>query len=315
MQESSVFTFRPFALDADLPALVRLLSEIEAVDREGEDVSEAGLREQFAAWSASPADGRWVAFAPDQPARLIGWGSVWHMPAETHADIQVAVHPMWRRRGLGGLLLDRVLAYLRDRNVSAAGAYAATTNAAASTFLRARGFQPVAAYTEMHAPGERDYPTPDWPAGFAARPYSAVHDLAALTRAMNDGYAGLWGHHTVTETQVRGWLADWTPDGLWLAFDGAGQVAGICRAELNARLSARRGQPTGYLDAPGVIPAYRERGLQVPLLLTALAWLAPQRPATIELESWGDQSETLARYAEIGFEVARQALSYRLELR
>ncbi|HEY7832664.1 MAG TPA: GNAT family N-acetyltransferase [Ktedonobacterales bacterium] len=315
MSESSIFTIRPFAFDADLPALARLLSAIEAVDQEGEDVSEAGLRDQFAAWGTPPADGRWIAPAPDDPMHFFGWGSVSRLPGESRADIQVAVHPDWRRRGLGNLLLDRLFAYLREQGVSAAGAYAASTNADANAFLRARGFQPVAAYTEMRAPGERGYPAPDWPAGIAARAYATVNDLATLNRAFHQGYAGLWGHRTATDAQLGEWLADWTPDGIWLAFDGAGQVAGICRAELSARLSARRGQPTGYIDAPGVIPAYRDRGLYLPLLLTALAWLTEQQPTHIEMESWGDRPETLALYADIGFVMARQALSYRLGLR
>ncbi|HEY7835133.1 MAG TPA: GNAT family N-acetyltransferase, partial [Ktedonobacterales bacterium] len=113
MPEISAFTIRPFALDTDLPTLARLLADVEATDQEGEDVGEATLRDLFAAFGATRTDGRWVALAPDDPARFIGWGSVWQMPGATEANIQVAVHPAWRRRGLGGVLLARVLIGLR----------------------------------------------------------------------------------------------------------------------------------------------------------------------------------------------------------
>jgi ribosomal protein S18 acetylase RimI-like enzyme len=85
-------------------------------------------------------------------------------------------------------------------------------------------------------------------------------------------------------------------------------------AELDERLSARRGQPTGHLDAPGIVPALRDKGLHRPLLLAALRWLRTRQPAAFELESWGDSAQILALYQQMGFTLARQATSYRLDL-
>lgn len=306
------FTLRPFSRDEDVPVLLALLQAIEAEDQDGEDVSEEGLRKQLAGEDAGT---RWVALAPGDPARFIGYGGVWKQPAEQRADVLVAVHPEWRCRGLGSLLLDRVLTRAREAGATAVGTYADARNAGADAFLRARGFAPVAAYTQLRVAGEHEFPAPAWPDGFHARPYAEVNDLATLTRAMNEGYAGFWGHNAVTQEQIASWLPEWSPAGLFLIFDSAAQVVGICRAEINVHLSALRGQPTGYVDAPGVLAPWRERNLYEPLLLTALAWLKPHRPAAIEMESWGDRLETLALYQNIGFAVVRQATSYRQDVR
>jgi ribosomal protein S18 acetylase RimI-like enzyme len=89
----------------------------------------------------------------------------------------------------------------------------------------------------------------------------------------------------------------------------------MCRAEISEHLTKLRGAPIGLVDAPGVVSAYREAGLQQPLVLTALHWLVPQAPATIELESWGDTTETLALYRALGFKPLQEAISYRRSLK
>lgn len=67
---------------------------------------------------------------------------------------------------------------------------------------------------------------------------------------------------------------------------------------------------SGLVDTPGIIPSYREANLYVPLLLSTLHWLAPQSPTTIEMESWGDSTDTLAQYRALGFTPVQEAISY-----
>jgi ribosomal protein S18 acetylase RimI-like enzyme len=80
---------------------------------------------------------------------------------------------------------------------------------------------------------------------------------------------------------------------------------------LSEELTAQRGVPTGQIDAPGVLPAYRHRGLYVPLLLTLIRWLLTEKPERLEVESWGDDPQTLALYRGLGFQLAREETSYR----
>ncbi len=69
--------------------------------------------------------------------------------------------------------------------------------------------------------------------------------------------------------------------------------------------------PTGLVDAPGIVPAYRNTDLYVPLILAMLQWLVSQNPARIELESWGDTPATIDLYRTLGFTSAQEAISYR----
>lgn len=87
-------------------------------------------------------------------------------------------------------------------------------------------------------------------------------------------------------------------------------MVGKSQAEISEHLTTLRGAPTGLVDAPGIVPSYREANLYVPLLLTVLHWLAPQSPTTIEMESWGDSADTLAQYRALGFALVQEAISY-----
>jgi mycothiol synthase len=92
-------------------------------------------------------------------------------------------------------------------------------------------------------------------------------------------------------------------------FAQTGEVVGTCRGELSEQLQEKYGRPTGYLDAPGVVPEQRENGLYLPQMLHAAHWVrsqAPRESIAIELESWGDSPQTLAAYQEVGFEIIRQ---------
>ena len=56
---------RPFRPDADVLPLVRLLAEIEAVDRSGEALTEAELRVYLDVPQHDPETDRWVVEHPD----------------------------------------------------------------------------------------------------------------------------------------------------------------------------------------------------------------------------------------------------------
>lgn len=305
------WTVRSIARETDLPQLVSLLTEVEAADQAGEDTSEATVGEQVAAL----ADGNGLVVSPaDDADRLIGFGGVWKAPMDERAYGLLVVHPAWRRRGIGGALLERLLARARKLQAAYLGVAADTRDAQANAFTRRHGFERMSAYTQLRAPGDLAVEAPVWPEGFSIRTVAEGIELARVTEALNAAYAGLWGHNTVTAAQVAERIPTWTPDGCFLLCAPDGAVAGICRAEMSQQLSARRGEPIGYIDAPGIVARYRAAGLYLPLVRTAVCWLYTQRPASIEMESWGDAPETLAQYATAGFAMVRQANQYRLAL-
>ncbi|GAC1454066.1 MAG: hypothetical protein PVSMB4_14730 [Ktedonobacterales bacterium] len=309
------FTFRHLEPNTDLSPLVRLYVAVESADHDGRDTSEARLREQLGRPGHNPRLDCWVVESAEAPNELIGFSGVWKDPNGESADIVGLVHPAWRRRGIGRVLLSQIQMRARALGAASINVYGNSRTRAPIAFLRDHRFQPVGTHTLMRAPGNIPVGAPAWPAGFNVRSYAAVQQAPLLADAMTRCYDGLWGHHAVTEADLAKWLPEWTMDGIFLAFDSGGEVAGVCRAEPSRRLSTQRGEPTGYIDAPGVLPWRRDHGLYLPLLLTALQYLRAQRLAAIEMESWGDDERNLELYLQVGFDVARQAVLYRLNLR
>jgi mycothiol synthase len=308
------YNFRHCEPHTDLPRVAQLYAEAAAADGEPNDANEVRLREQMALPGHNPAQDTWIVEVPGDPDELVGFASVWKEPGGARATLAGVVHPDWRRRSIGRILLRYTLSRARAMGATQVGAYAESRNQASTAFLREHSFLPVAAYTLMRARTGVPFNPPAWPAGFSVRSYDAVPNLPLLVQAMNSSYDGLWGHSVTSEEELGGRLREWAQDGLFLVFDAGGEVAGVCRAELSRKLSEERGQATGYIEAPGVIPFRRREGLYLPLLLTAVQYLRARQPATIELESWGDDDRTLAVYQQAGFVNVRQSVSYRLNL-
>jgi len=293
MDSASTFTYRHFETQRDFAALVILLQTVEQVDQDGEDVSEAALREQLTWPGHDPALDRWVVLSSAGNA-LIGYGSIFQTSNDEHADLYIAVHPQWRRQGIGSTLLGHLLERARERRARDVRTYAAVQHQGARAFLRTHDFDAVVMYTRLVVAGTRSFPEAELPPGFVIRRYDQVQQLDLLVEAMNRGYEGLWGHRYLGREEWVEWLPQIRQEGIFLLFAPGEAVAGICRAEMSEHLTMLREVSTGLVDAPGVVIEYREAGLYEPLILTALQSLIPHAPSRIEMESWGDEAATLA---------------------
>lgn len=318
----------------DIAALADLLAAAPEVVASGDDLSPQAQREMLTYPGHDPARDRWVATPRSQPDRLISVGALFKAPTTPRADLLVVTHPDWRRRGIGGELLRRAVAGARALGATDCAANLTDGDAATARFLTARGFTLAGGFTELTAPGDHAFPAPQWPAGFSIRPWRDVGDLATLVEASNTCYAGLWGHNVTTEEEWRHWLPTLDTAGVFFLSGPDGALVGTARAARDAADPDDEGHPatpaltlplataaqtegggaTWRIDAPGVVEPLRNAGLYRALLLHALAWLAPMRPARYVIESWGDAPATLAEYAALGFSVARRQPSYRLPL-
>lgn len=306
------FHFRRFDKDNDIPRVARLLAGIELVDQAGEDVSEEALTGQLAWPGLDPSRDRWIATECGSEEYITGFGAVWKVPQNTHADIYVGVHPAYRGHGLGSALLERILTRARELQPRDILASVDIQHQEAVNFLRKRAFAWVAAYTQMTLASNTPLPQPTWPTGYTIRAYNSSTDFSLLLAMYNQAFQGLWGHWEVVTTEdLQGILANQERMGIFLLFAPTGEVVGTCRGEVSEQLSTRRGRPTGYLDSPGVVPAYRDKNLYLPLLLQAAHWARQQSLVDLEIESWGDDPQVLARYQEVGFTIIRQQDIYR----
>lgn len=147
--------------------------------------------------------------------------------------------------------------------------------------LSAHGFRRAGAYVRMHAD---DVPvrTRIEPPLLEERDYAEM-----LARA----YAGLWGHKHVSP------LARPPEDAVVVGVP----VVGLCRVWPAERL----------IDGPGILPEGRSVDAYASLLLSACKVLGPG-PA--DLDSWGDDEETIEAYEDLGFDVVERVQGWELFL-
>jgi mycothiol synthase len=314
MHESDgALIYRRFDLQGDLAALVGLLKDVEQADHAGEQVTEAALREQLTWSGQDPALNIWVVTLTDS-ASLVGYGMIQKTPNDANADLHIAVHPTWRCQGIGSQLFAHLLERASELDSRALRAYVPIQNEGASLFVHLHGFEPVSTYTRLSLTGMQPFPTPTLPQGFTTRSYDQIERVDLYTEALNRSYEGYWGHLQSTQEEVARLLPHLNHAGIFLLFAPDGTIAGTCRTDLSEQLTRERGAPTALIDAPGIVVRYREANLALPLLLTAIHWLLPQHPATLELEAWGEAPGTLARYRSLGFTATKEEISYRRNL-
>ena len=312
-RSTNTLIFRSFDLQRDLVALVSLLKDIDQADRTGEGITEAAIHEQITWTGQDPALNNWVVALPESDS-LVGYGSIQKSSNDDNADLNIAVHPSWRRQGIGCQLFMRILERAYELDAQAMRVYANAQNEGAGLFVRKLGFEPVSTYTRLSVSDRQNFPAPVLPQGFTTHSYDQIQRVDLYTEALNRSYEGLWGHLQSKPEDVARWLPQLNHAGIFLLFASDGTIAGTCRAELSEHLLEERGVPTALIDAPGIIPEYRNADLYLPLLLTTIHWLLPQGPAIYEMESWGDAPETLALYRSLGFSLLKEEISYRREL-
>ena len=315
-QARGPFPIRGVDPEADLSRLVRLFNETDAVDQADRAVTETELRQRLSDPGQDPARDRFVVAAPGDPDQLVAHAAVFKAPTAPGGWMQLTTHPDWRRQGLGNALLESALARLRELGAAYVYAGAEDTNPAAQQFAERRGFRQVQTFIQMRALPEVELAEPALPAGYSVRTYAEVNDLGKLLEALNRGFIGHWEQHDESEEEVAHWLTSESvrPEGIFLAFGPAGDVAGICFTEISEGRARRRGAPTGYIDSLAVVPEHRRHGLGRALLLIGMRWLREQGQTIIELNAVGDNALALPLYENVGFFISQQAKGYRRDL-
>ena len=323
MQEETLerqYAFRRYMPVEDIPHLAHLLTAVDDHDHDGENTSEVTLHEQLTWPNHHPEQDCWVIEAPGSSHTLIGYGSVFAQTSE-RCTLYVAIHPAWRRRGLGGVLLTKAFQRAREVGASQVMIYANAHNTAATAFLQKLGFRLMGSAWVLQAPADLALEETSWPTGYRVRSYAEVQQIGVLLEAMNRSYADTWGHaeneRATDEAVILGWLANADPGGIFLAFAPDGSIAGFCRA-IPALLSQESAGSdhtlTDEIEQPGVVPKHRHRDLYHCLVLTAMHWLRTKGQHAVVLQSWGDDEQTIALYQEMGFLLMQRFLAYQCHL-
>ncbi|HEX9840039.1 MAG TPA: GNAT family N-acetyltransferase [Anaerolineales bacterium] len=308
------FIIRHYAPEKDLSLLSHLLTEIESIDRDGEDTSEEYLRASLAWPNYRPDQDVWVA---ESEGMLLGYGVALEQPSQ-RCTIYVVVHPSHRRKGLGSRLLELTLNRAHEPGLKNILVYANDHNSASNFFLNHHGFVPVGSSGAMKAPASIQIPSSEFPSGFTLKRYSEVNNSLILLAALDDCYLDMWGHQhndkrTEEEIQSPRFLKYYDADDILLLFDAKNAVSGICSLKSEGKRD-ENGDKADLLDAPGVIKEYREQGYQRQLVLAGMQHLRKMGTRPIVLEFWGDHENILNIYHSLGFDMLNHYITYHKEL-
>ena len=308
------FKIRHYVPEQDLSPLSRRLTEIESIDRDGEDTSEEYLRASLAWPNYRPNQDVWVT---ESEGQLIGYGVALEQPSQ-NCTIYVVVHPSERRKGLGSQLLELVLNRARELGSKNLLVYANERNQGSNLFLRHHNFQQVGSSGSLKIDGKTETPPAEFPKGFTLRTYSEVNDPLILLKALDDCYLGMWGHQhndnrTEEERKSPRFLHYYDGNDILLLFDENHAIFGICSLKSQGKREGN-GELSDLLDGPGIIPAYRDQGHQRSLVLAGVQHLRKKGTRPITLEFWGDHEAALDIYRSLGFEMINRYIAYHKEL-
>ena len=220
---------------------------------------------------------------------------------------EIAVDPDARRQGLGGALVDAVLADRDDAQLWAHGDLPPAQALAGS-----RGLSVTRNLWRMQRPvdAEPAIVDPTVPDGFAARSFVPGRD----EQAWLDLNATAFVHHPEQGRMTMEDLRDrmdqpwFDPAGLLLIEDTTVTPHRLVASHWTKIAEPESGEGEVYVVA--VDPAYQGRGLGRTVTALGLAHLAARGVETIDLYVEGDNAAAVATYTRLGFERASVDVMY-----
>lgn len=328
LDHADVALWRPITL-ADLDAVTALQKAMDAVDHPDWTTPREDVEDELDAPHVSLA--RDSVLAVGHGGDVLAWGLVELLPGRetrVQAFTSGGVHPDWRGRGIGRVLLAWQIARGTQQIAACEEALPAWVRSGvderdpSGIALRERlGMTPARYFTSMErdlvggepVPGAADLAVPD---GVAILPYSAR--LAEDARvARNDSFRDHWGSQPRTEAEWATFVGGdlFRADLSLLAVDENGAILGFALVTVNPEDWEVQGYSSSYLGILGVVRAARGRGI-APALLAA--YLRATRDAGLDRAvldvDTANPTGALGLYERAGFFATHRSVEYVLEV-
>lgn len=233
-----------------------------------------------------------------------------------------AVHPGWRRRGLGTALLRWTEA--RQRQVAAGHppevakrleSWSYVQEIGRNALLGANGYEPVRYWFEMERPDLDAIPAVSWPDGVEIRPVLDEH-LRRIFEVEVAAFRDHFGGIDDTEEAFQRMVHDPRRDvSLWVVAWHGDEIVGQSLNRINRAENEALGTRRGRVNAVGVLRAWRRLGIGRALVAESLRVL---RDAGMTSARLGVDAENphgaLGLYESLGFAVIHRGRIYRKPL-
>jgi mycothiol synthase len=312
---------RPYAGEADLPEIVRIINAEAAAD----GLHHRTTVEEMASLFAHPSE----AFQPSRDVtiaeldgRIVGQAS--REVIDTNDGYREyrndgEVDPPFRRRGIGSALLAENLRLHRERAAGDPterqrifGSWTWEPQVGDIALLEKAGFAPVRWFFDMVRANLDAIPGRPLPGGLELRPIDR-----SLARKVWDAdieaFADHWGGFDPSEANFQRWMDNPSMDvSMWVvAFDGdevAGGIINVIDRDQNAAMGVDR----GWLQSVFTRRPWRRRGLATALIAESLRVLRDRGMTSAALGVDADNpSGAFGLYEGFGFEVDSRATAWR----
>ena len=297
-------------VQADLEAVLAVLRAADAAVAGDSDWTASDLADEW-----SRLDLERDAWVVELDGTIVGYSSFEARSGRFLGDGYV--HPEHRRRGVGSAIVRLIEERARAEESSVpAGERVYLQNGTLDTdectdrFYRERGYESVRGFRGMQIDLEAEPEVPDVP-GIEIRLYRHPDEAQAFYDTHQDSFASHWEFRPMAWEEWRKRQDKTTFDPtLWWAAVADDEIAGISICE------QKNDPDLGWVDALGVRPAYRRRGIAEALLKTAFAefWRRGERRVGLGVDAESPTGATRV-YERAGMRTLWHAIVYEKELR
>ncbi|MEA2678075.1 MAG: mycothiol synthase [Chloroflexota bacterium] len=316
-------TLRPYAGEADIPAIVDIVNR----QLEGDGVPFREDEGHLRSWYSNPSD----SFDPSRDTTIAevdgvpvaysdrSWVDTTLEPRMREYRMDGAVAPEWQRKGIGTALLlnnqerQRALAAGHSTDLPRIfGSWTSDRMAGAIALLRENGFEPVRHFFEMTRPLSEPIPDVPVPDGLEIRPVRP-DEYRKLWNADVEAFQDHWGGFEDSEESYQRWLArpDFDPTMWVVVFDGE-EVAGASINGISVVENEKLGVKRGWLHSVFTRRQWRRRGIARAAVARSLALLKERGLDTGILGvDATNPTGALRVYEGVGFSVAERSTAWR----
>lgn len=229
------------------------------------------------------------------------------------------VHPQWRRRGIGAVILEwadartrEIIAEIDSDVPTELKLFAEAGNVGLDKLATSHGYTAERWFTSMEREMSDAVPQLAEPAGISVVPYTSDRVLDML-QARNDAFRDHWGSLPSTEEGWRLFVegAFFRPDLSRLALDADGTIVAFCLASVNKDDWEALGVTHAYIDLIGVIRSHRGKGLAPLVISRSLDAIAAEHleRAVLDVDT-ASPTGANTLYENLDFKPTQQEVAY-----
>jgi len=306
----------------DLPSLVGLINAADAVDKLERATTLAELEHDMTFPTYHPETDCFTAWEDDV---LVGYADLYVAKGTEETGSKIyswgEVHPQWRRRGIGRLLLEicffRAEEHLPQIQHGLVHFHGRCNQVEEGrrALLEGFGMQPIRYFANLARPINGDLPPVELPSGVRLRTFDPDRDVETLWRVDNLAFSDHWGHTPQKLEDYQHWTTSphFRPE-LWFLAETVDthEVIGLGLNKIDPDWIEHTGRQEGYVETLGVLREQRGRGIGTALLAHCLHALKESRMEWAHLHADSENLTGAMRlYERVGFKVRKTSVSYR----